>query len=114
MPRRSVREALTYSQPPLGPHSQSVEHDARGVPKTALDVRQQIRESLGVPSLPEAQPTVPSEGHVCEWPLWAFSKKQSTVTRLRIDYEDGTYFQLKAPEGMPGVLSPGYLDVLWY
>ena len=29
-------------------------------------------------------------------------------------YEDGTYFLLKAPEGMPSVLSPGYLDVLWH
>lgn len=67
-----------------------------------------------MPGLPEAQPTVPAEGHVDEWPLWAFSKKQRTTTRLRIMYDDGTYFQLKAPEGMPSVRSPGYLDVLWY
>jgi hypothetical protein len=49
---------------------------------------------LGIAPLPEAQPTVPQEGHVAEWPLWSFSKRQSTVTWLRIDYEDGTYFQL--------------------
>ena len=79
-----------------------------------MDVRRQTRESLGLPGLPETQSTVPQEGHVSEWPLWSFSKRQSTVTRLRIDYEDGTYFQLEALRGMPGVLSPGYLDVLWY
>jgi hypothetical protein len=56
---------------------------------------------------------VPSEGHVCEWPLWAFSKKQQTVTRWRIAYEDGTYVQLTAPAGLPSVRTPGYLDVLW-
>jgi len=88
--------------------------DNGAVSHTAMEVRRQIRESLSIPNLPEAQPTVPVEGHVCEWPLWAFSKKQSTVTRLRIDYEDGTYFQLEALRGMPSVLSPGYLDVLWY
>jgi hypothetical protein len=36
------------------------------------------------------------------------------MTYLRIDYEDGTYFQLEALRGMPSTLSPGYLDTLWY
>ena len=89
-------------------------HDSPVMPETALEVRKQIQESLGMPSLLEAQPTVPQEGHTAEWPLWAFSKKMSTVTRLRIDYEDGTYFQVDALRGMPGVPSSGYLDTLWY
>lgn len=114
MPRRSVRDVFTFSQPSSSIDSRPSTHDSPVMPETALEVRKQIQESLGMPSLLEAQPTVPQEGHTAEWPLWAFSKKMSTVTRLRIDYEDGTYFQLKAPEGMPGVLSPGYLDVLWY
>jgi len=105
--RRNVPEGRpTLQFPP--------QHDAPAVPQTARDIRRQIRESLGLALLPEAQATVPVEGHVCEWPLWAFSKQPSTVTRLRIDYEDGTYFQLEALRGMPSVLSPGYLDTLWY
>jgi hypothetical protein len=114
MPRRSVREALTFSQPPLSNDSRLTTHDSPAVSETTLEVRKQIHASLRMAPLPEAQPTVPQEGHTAEWPLWAYSKKMSTVTRLRIDYEDGTYFLLKAPEGMPSVLSPGYLDVLWH
>jgi hypothetical protein len=38
----------------------------------AAEVKRQIRESLGLPPLPEAKPTIPVEGHVCEFPLWAF------------------------------------------
>ena len=45
--------------------------------------------------------------------MWAFRKKQRTVTRWRIAYEDGTYVQLTAPAGLPSVRAPGYLDVLW-
>ena len=74
---------------------------------------QQRRDSLGRAPLPESQPTDPAVGQVAEWPLWAFSKKQRTVTRWRIAYEDGTYFQLTAPAGLPSVRAPGYLDVLW-
>ena len=75
MPRRSVREVLTFSQPSPGIDSRPSTHDSPVVPETALEVRQQIQESLGMSSLPEAQPTVPQEGHIAEWPLWAFSKK---------------------------------------
>jgi len=82
--------------------------------RTSEEINKQIRESLRLPAKPEAQPTVPIEGHVCEFPLWAFSKRRSTLTHLRINYEDGTYFQLEALRGMPSVLSPGYLDTLWY
>lgn len=85
-----------------------------GKRRTSREVGRDARASLGMPAVPEIQLTVPQEGHTCEWPLWAYSKQQSTATRLRIDYEDGTYFLLKAPEGMPSVLSPGYLDVLWF
>jgi hypothetical protein len=82
--------------------------------QTSEDIKQQVRESLGLPPKLEVKPALPVEGHVCEFPLWAFSKRQSTLTHLRIDYEDGTYFQLEALRGMPSVLSPGYLDTLWY
>jgi hypothetical protein len=73
-----------------------------------------IRESLGLPTLEKSKPTVPVEGHVCDFPLWSFSKKRSTVKELHITYEDGSFFHLHAPKGMPGVNSPGYLDVLLY
>ena len=73
-----------------------------------------IRESLGLPTLEESKPTVPVERHVCDFPLWSFSKKRSTVKELHITYEDGSFFHLHAPKGMPGVNSPGYLDVLLY
>jgi hypothetical protein len=43
-----------------------------------------------------------------------FSKRRSSVTKLRIDYEDGSFFLLEAPKGMPSISSPGYLDVLLY
>src|SRR6266571_680753 len=82
--------------------------------RQSADINRQIRASLGMPPKPEVPPSVPVEGHVCEFPLWSFSKRQSTLTHLRIDYEDGTYFQLEALRGMPSVLSPGYLDTLWY
>ena len=77
-------------------------------------IREQIRESLGLPAKPEVHPTVPVEGHVCEFPLWSFSKRRSSVTRLRIDYEDRSFFLLEAPKGMPSISYPGYLDVLLY
>ena len=94
MPRRSVPDAPRLWQPSHRNDSRPSPNSSPVVPETALEVRKQIQESLRMPSLPEAQPTVPQEGHTAEWPLWAFSKKMSTVTRLRIDYEDGTYFQL--------------------
>lgn len=113
MPQHSVPDTANLPQPSPCNHSRPSSTDSPVVPETTRAVRRLIWESLGIAPLPEAHPTVPGEGHVAEWPLWSFSKRQSTVTRLRIDYEDGTYFQLEALRGMPGVLSPGYLDVLW-
>ena len=51
------------------------------------DVQRQIRESLGLPPVLEVQPTVPVEGHVCEFPLWSYSKKRAGLTRLHIAYD---------------------------
>ena len=70
------------------------------------EVNRQIRESLGLPPKPEIKPALPVEGHVCEFPLWAFSKKRSTVQDLHITYEDGSFLTIKAPEGMPGPRFP--------
>ena len=50
---------------------------------TPADIQRQIRESLGLPPVPEPQTTIPIEGHVCEFPLWSFSKKRSTVKELQ-------------------------------
>ena len=83
-------------------------------PTTAAAVQQHIRASLGLPPVPEAKPTMPVEGHVCEFPLWAFSKKRSTVKELNIAYEDSSFLTIKAPEGMPGPRFPGYLDVILF
>jgi hypothetical protein len=58
---------------------------------------------------------VPQEGHVLEFPLWSYSKYRSTVTRLHINYADGSFFELEAPKGMPSPSFPGYLDcILFY
>ena len=73
-----------------------------------------IRQSLGIPAKEKLPPTVPQEGHICDFPIWSYSKKRSTSTSLRINYEDGSFFELEAPKGLPGVTSPGYLDVLLY
>jgi hypothetical protein len=81
---------------------------------TNWEVNAAVRESLGLPPKPEPQPTVPQEGHICDFPIWSYSKKRSTLTKLTITYEDGSFFQLEAPKGLPGVSSPGYLDILLY
>jgi hypothetical protein len=81
-------------------------------PQTAAEVDRQIRESLGLPALEPPKPTVPIEAHLCEYPIWAYSKQSRTVTELRIDYEDGSFVEIDAPKGFPSVTSPGYLDVL--
>ena len=78
------------------------------------EVQRQIRASLGLPPLPEAKPTLPVEGHVCEFPLWAFSKKRSLITELHIRYDDGSFLAIDAPRGMPGPRFPGYLDAILY
>ncbi len=82
--------------------------------KPRVEVQRQIRDSLGLPPLPEATPIMPVEGHVCEFPLWAFSKQRSTLTELHIPYEDGSFLTIEAPKGMPSPRFPGYLDVILF
>jgi hypothetical protein len=53
---------------------------------TGQEVNAAIRESLGLPPKPEPQPTVPQEGHICDFPIWSYSKKRSTITKLTIAY----------------------------
>jgi hypothetical protein len=73
------------------------------------------RQSLGMLPKPELVPTVPQEGHVCDFPIWSYSKKRSTITKMVITYEDRSFFTLTAPEGMPSPSFPGYLDcILFY
>jgi hypothetical protein len=43
---------------------------------TSQEVNTAIRQSLGLPAKPESIPTVPQEGHVCEFPFWSFSKQR--------------------------------------
>src|SRR2546429_4831773 len=81
---------------------------------TSQEVRQQIRQSLRLLPVEESKPTVPVEGHVCDFPLWSFSKRRSSETRLHIDYDDGSFMTIKAPEGMPSPGFPGYLDVILF
>ena|SRR5215831_456757 len=81
---------------------------------TPADVRRQIRESLGLPPQEDSAPTVPIEGHVCEFPVWSFSKQRSTEKQLHITYEDGSFLTIRAPEGMPGPRFPGSLDAILF
>jgi hypothetical protein len=81
---------------------------------TSKEVNAVIRQSLGLPEKPETAPTVPQEGHVCDFPIWSYSKQRSTVTLLKIIYEDGSFFELDAPKGMPSPCFPGYLDCILY
>jgi hypothetical protein len=85
-------------------------------PRTAhsREIKKQIRASLGLPPQPESHPTVPVEGHVCDFPLWSYSKRRTGITNLRIDYEDGGFFELDAPKGTPGPSFPGYLDAILF
>ncbi len=83
-------------------------------PQTTKEIKNKVRESLGLKPKNEPNPTFPMEGHVCDFPLWSYSKKRSSVKLLRIDYDDGSYFTLHAPEGMPSPSFPGYLDVLLF
>ena len=82
--------------------------------KPRQEIQRHIRQSLGLPPVPEGKPTVPVEGHVCEFPFWSFSKKMSTVRRLDIRYDDGSFLTVDAPKGMPGPRFPGYLDVILF
>ena len=81
---------------------------------TSQEVKAAIRQSLGLPLKPEPVPTVPQEGHICDFPIWSYSKRRATVTKLRIDYEDESFFELTAPEGMPSPRFPGYLDCILF
>jgi hypothetical protein len=81
---------------------------------SSQEIKKQIRESLGLPPQQENHPTVPVEGHICDFPIWSYSKRRCSVTSLHIDYEDGTYFTLKAPEGLPSPSFPGYLDSILF
>jgi hypothetical protein len=81
---------------------------------TIKEVDAAIRQSLGLPAKPEPQPTLPQEGHVSEFPYWSFSKKRSSVTRLDITYEDGSFMTLLAPFGMPSPSFAGYLDAILF
>ena len=81
---------------------------------TSQEAKAIARQSLGLTPLEEIKPTVPVEGHVCEFPLWSFSKKRSTITKLHIPYEDGSFLTIDAPRGMPGPRFPGYLDAILY
>ena len=114
MPHRSVPDVANTPQPLLRTDDRPAKHDLPVVPETTLEVRRQIRESLGLPSRPEAQPTVPVEGHVCDFPLWSYSKKRSRETELRVDYEDGSFLMLDASKGMPSPRFPGYLDAILF
>jgi hypothetical protein len=78
------------------------------------EIHRQVRDSLGLPPVPEAKPTLPVEGHVCEFPLWSFSKKLSTIRGLTIHYDDGSSLMIDAPKGMPGPRFPGYMDVILF
>ena len=42
---------------------------------TSEEIKKQIRESLGLPPKPETFPTVPVEGHVCDFPIWSYSNQ---------------------------------------
>ena len=81
---------------------------------TSQEVKAAIRQSLGLAPVEESKLTVPVEGHVCEFPLWSFSKQRSSERELHITYEDGSFLTIKTPEGMPGPRFPGYLDVILF
>jgi hypothetical protein len=81
---------------------------------TSQEVNAAIRHSLGLPEVVESKPTVSVEGHVCEFPLWSFSKQRSSEKELHITYDDGSFMTLVAPLGMPSPSFPGYLDVMLF
>jgi hypothetical protein len=81
---------------------------------TSQEAKTMTRQSLGLPPLEEIKPTIPIEGHVCDFPVWSFSKQRSNVTRLHINYDDGSFVTIEAPKGMPSPSFPGYLDVILF
>jgi hypothetical protein len=78
------------------------------------EIKNLIRESLGLSVKLESPPTLPQEGHAAEFPYWSFSKKRSTVTKLHIAYDDGSFMTLMAPLGMPSPSFAGYLDAILF
>src|SRR4029453_6846306 len=81
---------------------------------TSQEAKAITRQSLGLPPLVEIKPTVPVEGHVCDFPLWSFSKQRSSEKKLQIDYDDGFFLTIRARKGMPSPSFPGYLDVILF
>lgn len=81
---------------------------------TSKEANVAIRESLGLAPIEESRPTVPVEAHVCEMPLWSFSKQRSSEKKLHINYDDGSFLTIKAPDGMPSPRFAGYLDVILF
>src|SRR5436309_15751180 len=81
---------------------------------TSREVKAITRQSLGLPPLVESKPTVPIEGHVCDFPVWSFSKQRSSLTHLHINYDDGSFVTIEAPKGMPSPSFPGFLDVILF
>lgn len=81
---------------------------------SSQEVNKQIRESLGLPAKPETHPTIPVEGHVCDFPIWSYSRKRASIKTLHIDYDDGSFFTLEALKGMLSPSFPGYLDSILY
>jgi hypothetical protein len=114
MPQHSVPDMANFPQPSHSIDSRLSTHNSPVVPDTVLEVRRQIRESLGLSVQEEGRPTIPMEAHLCEYPIWAYSKQSAAVTSLHIGYEDGSFVEIDAPKGFPSVTSPGYLDVLLY
>ena len=49
---------------------------------TSKEVKTAIRDSLGLPAKPEPVDTVPQEGHICDFPIWSYSKRRSRATVL--------------------------------
>jgi hypothetical protein len=81
---------------------------------SSKEINRQIRASLGLPQKPEQVSTVPIEGHICDFPIWSYSRKRASIKTLHISYEDGSFFTLDASKGMPSPSFPGYLDVILF
>ena len=105
------RSAVAF---PLEAHRATAAHEGEGDVRRAStqEIRQLVRQSLGYP--PDNPRTLPVEGHMCDFPLWSYSKKRAAITSLHLAYEDGTFCTIRAPDGMPGPSFPGYLDCMLY
>jgi hypothetical protein len=77
MPRpTSVRPSTSYVYSDIARR----QHEASLTPpqmQTSEEIKKQLRESLGLPPKPEVRPQLVVEGHVCDVPLWSFSKRRS-------------------------------------